>query len=155
MFGMFRKPLPTADVKNALNKELARFRKSLETMETADTVRAYGEAARAMVISYQKLERFENNYDWRRGKYTWKGGIASKMPGIQAKITADETKFVDRVFLRLKWDCAGLKTDAAKERRKAKVFEEFEAYSMFFEPSTLEYVNSHKDSGISFSYEVE
>lgn len=153
MFG--RKPVATTDAKNTLNREINRFNKSLETMGTADTVKAYCDALRQLAISADKLKTLENTYDWKRGNYKWKGGIEAQMPRINAQITAGQEKFVDRAFLRLKWDCAELKTEAAKERRKKKIFEEFEAYSMFFDKETLEYVQSFKDSGVSISYEVE
>lgn len=153
---MFGKPIPTASDKNALNREIDRFNKALETTKTADTVKAYGDAMRQLAISADKLKNMENAFNWRRGNYKWKGGFMAQLPRINEQITNGQKKFVDRAFLRLKWDCAALQTEAAKQRRKKKLFEEFEAYSIFFDPETLEYVESFReDSGIHVSVDVE
>ena len=154
MFG--RKPKPTASDKNTLNREIDRFNKALETTKSADTLKKYCDAMRQLAISTKNLMDLEKAFDWRRGNYKWKGGFMAQLPRIEAQITDDQKSFVDRAFLRLKWDCAELKTEAARERRKKAIFEEFEAYSMFFDAETLEYVKSFReDSGIEVSVNVE
>ena len=148
MFGFSKKKPVTADVKNALNRELSHLDKALETIRTADTIKIYCNAVRDMLLAYQKLDKFEKEYDWKKGKYTWKGGVQKSIKSIQVQITAKERSFIDRAYQKLEFDCAGLSTEKAKENRRNKFFDEVKAYSMFFDEKTLAYVDSLKNSPV-------
>ena len=143
--GLFNsKPKATTSVKNELNKELEHLGTVQKKLNTTDNISTYFSAFEDMLKTYARLKKLEDNYNWKKGDYRWKGGVMDALQGVEDKRPAAERAFVDRAYERLQRDCLKLTTDKGKENKKAHFFEEIEHYYEYLTDGTIEYINSLK-----------
>ncbi len=134
----------TTDVKNELNKTVEHWGKLVDKLNTTDSISTYFKSFEDLLLTYRKLQDLEDKYDWKHGKYIWKGGSKEALQGIQDKRAAGEVKFVNRAYEKLQRDCLKLSTEKAKENKRKQFFSELEYYYKYLEESTIDYINSIK-----------
>lgn len=134
----------TTSVKNELNKLIDHYGSVLNKLNSTDTVSSYFKAFDDLLMTLKKLKHLEDTYDWKHGKYKWKGGVEGELQGIQNKKANHEKAFIDRAYERIQRECLKLATDKAKEKKRAQFFTELEHYTDYLEESTVEYIQSLK-----------
>ena len=145
LFGLLSgKKEVTTSIKNELNKELDHYGSLLKKLNTTDSVSAYFKAFDDMLMTFKRLKYLEDTYDWKHGKFKWKGGVMDELQAIQDKKAKNERAFVERAYERLQRDCLKVTTDKAKEKKRTQFFAEFEHYNNYFEASTIEYIETLK-----------
>lgn len=145
LFGLLSgKKEVTTSIKNELNKELDHYGSLLKKLNTTDSVSAYFKAFDDMLMTFKRLKYLEDTYDWKHGKFKWKGGVMDELQAIQGKKAKNERAFVERAYERLQRDCLKVTTDKAKEKKRTQFFAELEHYNNYFEASTIEYIETLK-----------